>query len=103
MFTMKQLDECAGLQGELSPLLCHLMGDSQNKKGWMQWFPHGCSDATIVPRQLARVLLQQLTKNKKTWEQSEEHAKSLKEEMKSNFATLSQDAKRRCVAVAVQM
>jgi hypothetical protein len=97
---MKHLDDFAGLKGEVGPLLNHLMGDKESGKGWIQWFPLGVSDETIVPRQMASLLLQTLTKCKKVWEQSEEHATTLRAEIKDCYETLSRDSKRRCLALA---
>ena len=97
MFSMLQLDGVAGLKGEIKSVLDHLMGGTNNQKSWNTWFPHGVSDESVLPRQLCRTLTQVLLKCKKSWEQSEENAKALKEEVKEIYDTLSSDTKRRCL------
>ena len=99
MFTTKHLDVWAGLNGETCYLLEHLMGGKQQKKTWVAWFPEKPTNESVVPRQMARTLLQLLTKTRKVWEQSEEHSKTVRQETDGLYTALSQEAKRRCLAV----
>ena len=97
MFTMKHLDVWAGLNGETRYLLEHLMGAKQHKMTWNQWFPDKPTDESIVPRQMARTLLQLLTKSRQLWEQNEDHSKSVRQEADSMYKALEKDGKRRCM------
>ena len=97
MFTMKHLDEWAGLKGETRYLLDHLMSNKA-KTTWMAWFPtEEPKDTTIVPRQMARMIVQLLTKVRTGWEQNEEHSKAIREEADGLFTALAKDGKRRCL------
>ena len=99
MFTMAHLDLWAGLQGETRFLLEHLMGEKQAKVTWKAWFPEPPQNNSIVPRQMARIMEQILTKSRQGWEKSQEHSQAIRKETDGIFTTLSLDAKRRCVAV----
>ena len=100
MFTTKHLDVWAGLNGETHFLLEHLMGGKQQKKTWNAWFPTKPTDESIVPRQMARTLLQLLSKTKKVWEDNQEHSESVRQETDGLYTALSQEVKRRCLAVS---
>ena len=100
MFTMRHLDEWAGLKGETRFLLEHLMGNTKApEKSWMVWFPQKPTDDTIVPRQMARIMMQLLSKSRKAWEQGDERSKEIRIEADEIFTTLAKDGKRRCIGV----
>ena len=100
MFTMKHLDEWAGLKGETRYLLDHLMSNKTKEKSWMAWFPEQPTDDSIVPRQMARMVCLLLTKSRKAWEQSEERNEAIRLEADGIFTALTQDGKRRCVTAS---
>ena len=98
MFTMKHLDNWAGLNCEIKLLLDLVLGGSQHlqKKGWASWFPEKPTDDSIVPKAMAMTLLKTLTTCKKVWERNADRAKALRLETDGLYTALEKESKRRC-------